>query len=143
MIYPQDTQTYLIDNYGSLKVVTGIPPNSSVLNIHIQTDGGLASVWCGDPDGGGYPIGETLGTNFNADMVNFCSDNVFILQNGDTNTDFYSISYVNRDITAATSSQPLFYNGFSYGEIVSGVFLFLIVMVLGFSLLLKMLYPKR
>jgi hypothetical protein len=33
--------------------------------------------------------------------------------------------------------------GFTNGDIINGVFLFLILMVLGFDLFLKMLYPKK
>jgi len=33
--------------------------------------------------------------------------------------------------------------GFTNGDIINGIFLFLILMVLGFDLLLKMLYPKK
>lgn len=53
-----------------------------------------------------------------------------------TTTQYASSSCVMPDLASST-------NGFTHGEIINGIFLFLILMILGFDLLLKMLYPKK
>ena len=127
MLYPIDATTYLIDNYGALTpTATGIPPNSTFLHIHIQSDGGHAVVWCGDPDGG-YPLAQTLGTNFDSDLQVYCDAQSYITQDGDSNSQFYALTYVPYDIAASTSTAPAIYNGFTHGEIITTIFLFLIL----------------
>jgi len=140
MTYPQDaiTKTFIVDGVIPSTFIDN--PPATILSVHIQQSG-LASetqLLCG-PD----VIAFNFAKDYGLDLIQyFCNQNLTISKTGQDKA-FVSLTYIKRDISQATSTEPFVFNGYTNGEIINGVFLFLILMVLSFGLFLKMLYPKK
>ena len=141
MTYPQDaiTKTYYLSNVVPLQVID--TPPITILGVHIAQSGTQSNtiITCGTAK-----LAVNFDKDYSLDLINYvCNENLNIEKTGAGDSSFSTITYIKRDISQATSTDTFVYNGFTNGEIINGVFLFLILMVLSFGLFLKMLYPKK
>lgn len=136
----------LLDPYGGRTIL-----NATILNYSANV---LQGSWitCGDTI---IAQAYNFEGNDNRQMAYSCFDTIMAHNLGPDNSTG-QIVYVDRDISTspepetcgfgagdmATSTLAI-YNGFSYGEIVLTVFLFIIILELSFILLLKLLYPDK
>jgi len=140
MIYPQDaiTKTFLVDGVMPETFIDN--PPTTIFSVHIQQSGQASEthLLCGTEN-----IAINYSKDYPLDLIQYiCNSNLHISKTGNDQA-IITLTYIKRDISQATTTQQYAYNGFSYGDLISGVFLFLILMVLSFSLFLKMLYPKK
>lgn len=127
MIYPDDAITipFNVDANTTFTLLGATTSPRTILNIHITNFANslekASEINCGFIRiGAGYynvPVDDRQ-------MILPCSEEITVA-NGDTdNPSLGQIVYVNRDFS--TSSFQTFKNGFTYGEIVLSVFLFLL-----------------
>lgn len=140
MIYPKDakTKTIIIQGNTDEIIITEIP--STILAVRIQQSGTASEtmVLCGSD----Y-VALNYAKDFPISLVNYvCNDIVKVEKTGQDQA-FISVTYVSYDISQSGSTTASFYNGWTHGEIVNSIFIFLIFMMIGFTLFYKMIYFKK
>jgi hypothetical protein len=130
-MFPEDAQTAIVNVSGTTSYVLLPAQNATrtILGVYISQEN-LASntdIKCGDIE---------ILTNFSKTtsmvlMRRKCPPNTEVVINKTGNDNSQTVlTYVNRDlITTPSSTLPAYVNGFSYGDIVSTVFLFLIFII--------------
>jgi len=143
MIFPKDAKTIStsITNIGSEILVSDIP--SSVLSVRIQQSGiqSETEIYCGS-----HIIAHNYAKDYSIDLGHhICYDPVVMNKTGAGDTAFATLTYVPYDINKndTSSTSPYFINGFSYGEIVLSIFLFLIFIIIAFKCFWSSIFHKK
>ena len=142
MIYPKDalTKTIIIQGVTDETLITKIP--NTILAIRIQQSG-IASetmVLCGVE-----PVALNYAKDFPISLVNYvCNDIVKVEKTGQDEA-FISVTYVPYDISKndTSSTSPYFVWGFSYGEIILSIFVFMIFIMFAFKSFWNAIFHKK
>lgn len=126
---PKDAITYVteISGIGSSTITTSFP--TTILNINIKQSGISSDslVFCG-----GTNLAKNYAEDYRSGNISYiCNGTLGISKTGVGDDAFFSITYVPRNIASSTEANFLqgFAGGFTYGEAVISVFVFLIFIV--------------
>jgi len=130
-VFSKDAKTtqYEITGVGNQTLISDNP--NTVLGIKIQQSGTQSEsfIKCGST-----VLAHNFEKDYSIDLIQYpCYDTVVFDKTGLGDSAFVSITYVPYDITKSASNTPSIYQGFSYGDIVISVFVFIATIFMIFT----------